>query len=181
MTLLNSFCSRQIVSGVQSWVWTAKRDGASRTRKMFYIKWRTAWSSWPHSIVCTFCPQRSLLRRPSQTLHNMSFITDWHCSPCCLIHRQLHLLHQRGHRESHGRKECWPPSLYTSTKTTTKNKDKYPKKSHIKKLSIVQFRSLAISTFCRNTDWHGHWHVFCKHFGPFQTFAWCYLTKTWLI
>ena len=100
-------------------------------------------------------------------------VTDWNWSPSCLIHRQLH---QRGHPESHGRRECWPPSLYTSTKTTAMNKDKCPRISHIKKLSILQFRSLAISTF-----WSTDRHVFWKHFSPFQTFAWCYLTKTWLI
>ena len=67
-----------------------------------------------------------------------------HWSPSCLIHRQLH---QRGHRESHGRRGYWPPSLSTSTETTAKNKDKFPRKSHIKKLNILYFRSLAILTF----------------------------------
>ena len=153
------------------------RNGDSRTRKMF-IKWRTdtlpqiiSLDRLSHILWFVFCV---LNGHSYDDLHKLyTTFGYWLKLVAILIHRQLH---QRGHRESHGRRECWPPSLYTSTKTTAMNKDKCPRISHIKKLNILQFRSLAISTF-----WSTDRHVFCKHFSPFQTFAWCYLTKTWLI
>ena len=96
----------------------------------------------------TYYHKLSFHHRLSQNLQTFTNFTQHflkgHWSPSCLIHRQLH---QRGHRESHGRREYWPPSLNNSTKKTAKNKDKSPRKSHIKKLNFLQFRSLAIPTF----------------------------------
>ena len=126
------------------------RDGDSRTCKMF-IKLRTdklpqiiSLDLLTHILWFVFVCSTATLTT-TFTNFTQHLVTDRHWSPSsCLIHRQLH---QRGHRESHGRRQCWPPSLYTSMKITAMNKDKCPRKSHIKKLNILQFRILAISTF----------------------------------
>ena len=100
---------------------------------------------WGCAEILPILPQVIFSSQILQTFTNFTqHLLKGYWSPSCLIHRQLH---QRGHRESHGRREYWPPSLNNSTKKTAKNKDKSPRKSLIKKLNFLQFRSLAIPTF----------------------------------
>ena len=100
---------------------------------------------WGCAETLPILPQVIFSSEILQTFTNFTqHLLKGYWSPSCLIHRQLH---QRGQRESHGRREYWPPSLNNSTKKTAKNKNKSPRKSLKKKLNFLQFRSLAIPTF----------------------------------